>query len=150
VVISGPQAQHWLTQDQNGVWPPAMLSVRIPAQTGQWYFLARRQSSPPYWGALDGAGNLTLKLQSPYQRGKRYPPSTTDVDTGDTNASCEVQLGNDLLAFHQPIPLPSGVVIDLDNSSPNVSGQWPATPVATNIDIMYSPGGKVSGPLSGL
>src|SRR5262245_47862319 len=73
IVISGPQAQLWYTQDQNGVWPASMVMVRIPAQTGQWFYLARRQTSPPYWGALDAAGNLTLNLQTPYQGGKPYP-----------------------------------------------------------------------------
>src|SRR5262249_19127627 len=150
LVISGPQAQLWYAQDQNGVWPASIVTVRIPAQTGQLYYLARRQTSPPYWGVLDGAGNLTLNLQTPYQGGKPYPPNTNAVAPTDATASCEIQLGSELLAFHQPIPLPSAMVIDLDNSSPNVSAQWPATPVPADIDIMYSPGGKVSGPLSGL
>jgi prepilin-type N-terminal cleavage/methylation domain-containing protein len=150
IVISGPQAQLWYTQDQNGIWPATQLAVRIPAQTGQLYQLARRQTSPPYWGALDGAGNLTLNLQTPYQGGNPYPPNTNAVNPTDSNASCEIQLGNDLLPFHQPIPLPSGIVIDLDNSSLNVSAQWPATPLPANIDIMFSPRGQIAGPLSGL
>jgi prepilin-type N-terminal cleavage/methylation domain-containing protein len=150
VVISGPEAQVWFSQDQNGLWPAAMLPTRIPAQTGPWFYLARQKTSPPFWGALDAAGDLVLTLQTPFQGGKAYPPNVNAIDPTDANASCEVQLGSELLPFHQPIPLSSGVVIDLDQSSPNVANQWPAAPVPANIDILFSPRGTVSGPLAGL
>ena len=75
----------------------------------------------------DSSGNLTLTLQTPYQSGKPWPPNTNAVDPTDADASCEIQPGSALLPFHQPIPLPSGVVIDLDYSSPNVAGLWPAS-----------------------
>jgi prepilin-type N-terminal cleavage/methylation domain-containing protein len=150
VVISGAQGLAWFTQDKNGLWPAAALPIRIPAQTGAWYYLARQQTSPPYWGTLDASGILMLTLQTAYQGGNVWPPNANAIDPTDANASCEIQLGSDLLPFHQPIPLPSGVVIDLDNSSPNVAGLWPATSVPANIDLMYSPQGRISGPLAGL
>jgi hypothetical protein len=66
------------------------------------------------------------------------------------NSSCEIELAPELLPNHAPISLPSGVVIDLDFSSPNVVANWPATPPATNINLMFSPRGMISGPLSAL
>src|SRR5262249_714888 len=133
-----------------GVWPSSTVAVRIPAQTGPWMYLARQQSSPPYWGTQDASGNLVLTLQVPFQGGAHPAPAPNAVEPTDSNASCEVQLGNDLLPFHQPILFPSGVVIDLDQSSPNVAGLWPATPVTTSIDIMFSARGNVSGAVSAL
>ena len=150
LVISGAQGQAWFAQDQNGLWPAGALQVRIPAQTGQWYHLSRQQASAPYWGTLDAKGNLNLTLQVPFQGGKPWPANVNAIDVGDSNASCDVQLGNELLAFHQPVALPSAVVIDLDQSSPNVASLWPATPTPANIDIMYSPRGMVTGSLAGL
>jgi hypothetical protein len=150
LVISGPQGQAWFAQDLHGLWPSATLQVRIPAQTGQWYCLVRQQAAPPYWGTLDAQGDLNLTLQTPFQGGKPSPANVNAIDVGDSNASCEIQLGNELLAFHEPVSLPSGVVIDLDQSSPNVSSLWPASPSPVNIDIMYSPRGIVTGSLAAL
>ncbi len=150
LVISGAQGQAWYSQDQNGLWASSVMPVRIPAQTGQWYYLARQSTSAPCWGTLDSQGNLNLTLEVPYQAGKSWPPNVNAVDPTDSNASCEIELGHDLLPFHQPVSLPSAVVIDLDESSPNVTSLWPAAPVPATIDIMFSPGGVVTGPLAGL
>jgi prepilin-type N-terminal cleavage/methylation domain-containing protein len=149
LIIADSTATAWYTQDQRGLWPANSMLIRIPAQTGTWYQLARQQATAPYWGTIDANG-LNLTLQTPFQGGKAYPPNTNAIDNTDSDASCEVQLGNDLLPFHAPIPLPSSVVIDLDFSSPNVAGQWPATPVPVNIDIMFSPRGMMTGPLAAL
>ena len=59
-------------------------------------------------------------------------------------------LGNELLPFHQPIPMPSSCVIDLLNSSANVQAILAQNNVGSNIDIMFSPRGAVSGFLGGL
>lgn len=147
VVISGSQGLAWFKQDQNGLWPASGVTIRIPAQTGTWYSLARQSASAPYWGTLDSSGNLNLTLQTPYVGGKPWPANTNAVDPADSNASCEIQLGNDVLPFHQPIALPSGVVIDLAHSSPNVAAFVSAT---ANFDIMFSPRGAVAGTLAGL
>src|SRR5262249_1530532 len=128
LVVSGAQGSAWFTQDQNGLWPAETLQVRIPAQTGPWYHLVRQQITPPYWGTLAAMGAINLTLQVPYQGGKPLPGNLNAIDATDSNASCEIQLGNELLPFHQPVALPSGVVIDLDQSSSNVAGLWPASP----------------------
>ena len=148
VVISQPLGQAWYTQDQNGLWRSDDLLIRIPAQSGAWYHLVRQQNSPPYWGTLDANGNLNLTLQTPYQGGKAYPPNTNAIDTTDSSASCEIQLGNDLLPFHQPMPFSSAVVIDLNHSSPNIGNLWPTSPSPANIDLMFSPRGMLTGPVA--
>src|SRR5262245_39190392 len=75
------------------------------------------------------------------------PPSTTTWPTSSTFSSCDIQLGNDLLPFHRPISLNSGIVIDLRNSSQNVQTlagiNLPAGSPLPPIDIMYSPRGGV-------
>ena len=65
---------------------------------------------------------------------------------------------NSLLPFHQPMPLPGAVVIDLDNSSASVQAlclsgpvqSGSGTTVAADIDIMYSPRGMLTGPVTAL
>lgn len=149
VLISGTQGQTWFTQDQNGIWPPSPVQIRIPAQTGQWLNLSRVQNSPPYWGTMNG-GNLQLTLQTGYQGGNP-PPAPNAIDPASTNASCDIQLGNDVLPFHQPIPLSSNVVIDLKFCSANVQTlAGLQSGVNYYVDVMFSPRGSVSGYLSGL
>lgn len=143
IQISGTVGQTWLTQDQNGIWPPAQVRVRIPATTGQWYSLARQKSSPPYWIVPDPTLPATydLFLQTPVVGGP--------ILSGSQSASIDVQLGNDVLPFHQPITLSSGCVIDLNNSG----GSVPTLAAIANggyIDVMFSPRGNVSGPLQGM
>jgi prepilin-type N-terminal cleavage/methylation domain-containing protein len=150
ILISLPQGQIWYQQDQSAVWPPGTMQVRIPAQSGQWLNLARIQNTPPYWGTMN-AGNLQLTLQVPYQGGHIYPPDVNAINNYDINASIDIQLGNEVLPFHQPIPLPSGVVIDLKFCSTNVQSlAGIGTGVNYFVDIMFSPRGSVSGYLSGL
>jgi prepilin-type N-terminal cleavage/methylation domain-containing protein len=149
VLISGTQGQTWFTQDQNGIWPPSPVQIRIPAQTGQWLNLARVQNTPPYWGTMN-AGNLQLTLQTAYQGGNP-PPAPNAIDPNMTTASCDIQLGNDVLPFHQAIPLSSNVVIDLKFCSANIQTlAGLQTGVNYYVDIMFSPRGGVSGYLSGL
>jgi prepilin-type N-terminal cleavage/methylation domain-containing protein len=148
VIISGTQATSWYTQDSNNIWQAPRIQIRIPAQTGQWYNLARQNNAAPYWWLIDANGNYYLTLQTPFAGGK--PPVNNNlsnaIDPADANASCDIQLGNDLLPFHQPISLPSGVVIDLKFSSQNVqslaglnSGFIPY------VDMMFSPRGMLTG-----
>jgi prepilin-type N-terminal cleavage/methylation domain-containing protein len=149
VVISGVQGQAWYQQDQNGVWPPGRVQIRIPSQTGQWLNLARVQNTPPYWGSWNGSA-LLLTLQVPYQGGVA-PPAVNAINTTDLTASCDIQLGNEVLPFHQPIPLSSGVVIDLKFCSTNVQTLAGIGSGSTNyVDIMFSPRGGVTGFLAGL
>jgi prepilin-type N-terminal cleavage/methylation domain-containing protein len=156
VIINGQQGQSWLTQDRAGIWPLSRVQIRIPSQTGIWYNLlplpqAQPQNpTPPYWIAQDpnNPANVWLTLQTPFQGG--HPAGTTvtnnAIDFADSNASCDIQLGNDLLPFHQPIGLPSNVVIDLKFSSLNVQSYMA---VGTGyFELMFSPRGMISGPIA--
>jgi prepilin-type N-terminal cleavage/methylation domain-containing protein len=149
VQISGTRGATLFSQDSNGIWAPYGVRVRIPAQSGQWYYLLANSTNAPFWGQMN-SGVLTLTLQTGYQGGK--PPNavtgaTNAIDTTDANASCDIQIGNELLPFHQAINLPSGVVIDLNYCSQNVqnlSNTW------SMVDIPFSPRGGVSSYLAAL
>jgi prepilin-type N-terminal cleavage/methylation domain-containing protein len=136
--------------------------IRIPATTGQWYqFFAQTTGTGPY---VLSATNQVLQLASPYQGAFTVPfanagtvPNANDVvavPASNSSATCDIQFGNDVLPFHQPIPLPSGVVIDLRYSSTNIqflAGTGFATgSIAPNIDISFSPRGSVQGAVGGL
>lgn len=118
--------------------------IRIPAGTGQWYTFFW-ETSGPY--ALNQANQylvLTTAFVDPGVPGPIAHARTSAY------ASCDIELAPELLPAHAPISLPSGIVIDLPNSSPNVAANWPATPTPVNIDIMFSPRGMVQGPLAAL
>lgn len=149
VIITGSTATTWHQQDASGLWSVSPLKVRIPASTGQWYTLAQQSTSAPYYWTTDANGFLNITLQTPYLGGT--PGQANAIDPTSQNASIDIQLGNDVLPFHQPITLSSGVIIDLANSSPNVqslagigAGSNP------NVDVMFSPRGSVSGFVGGL
>jgi hypothetical protein len=64
-------------------------------------------------------------------------------------ASCDIQLGNDLLPFHAPISFPSGVVIDLKFCSANVrSLAGVGSAALPYIDLMFSPRGMLTGAIA--
>lgn len=155
VIISGAQAAAWFQQDSAGIWPSNRAQIRIPSGSsslgaGPWYNLQPQSTTAPYWGMMT-AGNLILNLQTPFQGGKPATagPSHNAIDPTDSTASCDIQLGNDLLPFHQPISFPSSVIIDLKFCSGNVqslagvgSGNNPY------IDLMFSPRGMLTGPIA--
>jgi len=103
-------------------------------------------------------GNECLVLQTPYVGNAQYPyVAATQLpivanDVTQATSAVDIQLGNDVMPFHQPITLPSSCVIDLFYSSANVQslagGVNPPPSPATNIDIMFSPRGMIAGPLS--
>ncbi|MFN0055926.1 MAG: Tfp pilus assembly protein FimT/FimU [Planctomycetales bacterium] len=111
--------------------------IRIPARTGPWYTF--------YW-TTSGQYALTPSQQCLQLTTSFVEPGLLGViahDRSTTNfSSCEIELAPELLPHHAPMPLPSGVVIDLNNSSPNIAANWPP-PAA--IDIMFTPRGMVSG-----
>ncbi len=167
IVLTGMDGLTFLDQDTTGViWPPGgTVSVRIPAMTGQWFALKQQQNMPPYWvtpdptnapdpmhNAANGTNRFWLYLQTGYPGGSTGNPAVNKTDPG---ASCDVQLGNDVLPFHQPITLPSGCVIDLAYSNSTVkilagySGVAVPNPLP-NIDVMFSPRGNVTGTVSAL
>ena len=104
-----------------------------------------------------------LILQTPYGNTSSALPYPGNVIaypfTGTTPApvaGCDIQFGNEVLPFHQPIALPSAVVIDLRYSSSNVQylagGNLGSTAglLPPNIDISFSPRGSVAGATGGL
>lgn len=148
VVPAALSSVNWNTLYNLGAFssPP---KIRIPSGIGQWYVFTVNTSGPY---ALQ-KGNECLVLQSPYQgTGTPFPSIVATNTLSGTTATCDIQLGNDVLPFHQPISLPSSCVIDLNYCSSNVQslagGVSPAPSPAPNIDIMFSPRGMINGPLS--
>jgi prepilin-type N-terminal cleavage/methylation domain-containing protein len=141
----------WQVLDSNGFLPYPAAEIRIPAGTGSWYALQpiSGRTSPPYYTQSRGSAVL-LTLAVPYESAVAPFPNVVAIDSNSPLASCEFSLVSELLPFHQPIPLASGVVIDLNNSSPNVQSQWAPNSATAHIDIMFSPRGMVSGPSAGL
>ena len=118
--------------------------IRIPSQTGQWYTFSTTTTGPY---ALS-ASNECLLLQSSFSGtpDQIMPNVVAYLKSNTVTSSCDIQLLNDLLPFHQPITLSSAVVIDLRFSSANVQ----SLATNSNIDVMFSPRGAVSGYIAGL
>jgi len=131
---------------------PPNPKIRIPSNSGQWYTFTMSNPKYPF-----GPTNQVLQLLTPFAQQPTdplymYPNSNTAFPASVTTfTSCDIQLGNELLPFHQPISLPSGIVIDLKYCSTNVqtlagigTGSLPL------VDIMFSPRGGVTGYLTAL
>ena len=149
-IISGVGVD-WAALDARGLLPYPAAQIRIPANTGKWYALQpiAGRTSAPYYTQSRGAAVL-LTLASPFESPVSLFPNVVAVDSNNVKASCDLQLSAELLPFHQPISLPSGVVIDLDYSSSNVQSLWPSAPIASPIDILLSPRGMAAGSVAGL
>jgi prepilin-type N-terminal cleavage/methylation domain-containing protein len=144
----------WLNLDSNGFLSVPTTRIRIPAGSGSWYYLRpiAGQTAPPNFAQPRGA-TVLLTLATTFDSPDTTSPNVVAVDSASTKATCELELANSLLPFHQPMSLPSAVVIDLDNSSSNVQALWPAASVSgstvpANIDILYSPRGMLTGPVA--
>lgn len=121
--------------------------IRIPTGSGQWYtFTWSASGSYPLSAANEVLQLTTPFVQQPTDPVYAYPASMTGWLPTSNFSSCDILLGNEILSFHQPISLPSGIVFDLNNSSVNV--QTLASNV--NVDIMFSPRGNASGVVAGL
>lgn len=150
-VVPAPATNvNWTTLYNLGAFASPQ-KIRIPSGTGQWYVFTVNTSGPYQLKT----SNECLVLQAPFQGTGVASPAVVAYNTGSgTTATCDIQLGNDVLPFHQPISLPSSCVIDLTYSSSNVlslAGGVLAVPLASpapSIDIMFSPRGMVNGPLS--
>jgi hypothetical protein len=119
--------------------------IRIPSGNGQWYSF--------FWTSTGvnalNSGNEVLQLTTPFVQTLGSTLNSVVIAFPQSNSltsSCDIQLFNDLLPFHQPITLSSGVVIDLKYCSVNVQ----TLAASSNIDIMFSPRGAVSGVVAGL
>jgi type II secretory pathway pseudopilin PulG len=139
----------WLKLDTNGFLSTPTTRIRIPAGTGAWYTLRpiAGQTAPPWFAQVRGS-TVLLTLATSFAGPDTSFPNVVAVDSTSAKASCEIELANSLLPFHQPIPLPSAVVIDLDNSSSSVQAFWPVSAIPANIDIMFSPRGMLTGPIA--
>jgi prepilin-type N-terminal cleavage/methylation domain-containing protein len=159
VVVEGtfvpPTGLDWLYLYDNGLLP-IPSRIRIPSSaSGQWYtFTNLRQGTV--------ANTQLMNLTAPFAAVEIAFPDPVAV----ANATCDIEIGFELLPNHQPMPMSSGVVIDLDwsgrndfvpplNPPPapptvpvNAMTIWPAGPPAANIDIMFTPRGMVEGALS--
>jgi hypothetical protein len=150
LLVAGTEGQTLFNLDSQGLLPRLGTRIRIPAGTaGTWYTPLPISASPPYFATMQ-SGNAVLQLTSNVVATSYGMPNTRSIQATDSNASAEVDLGNELLPNHAPISLPSGVVIDLDYSSTNVVANWPATPQPVDIDLMFSPRGMMTGPLAAL
>jgi prepilin-type N-terminal cleavage/methylation domain-containing protein len=137
----------WDLLDQSGQLP-FPRRIRIPADTGQWYTFSNVQLV-----SATAPREVTLDLTIDFVNPDNPPPAPIAVPQSSAKATCEIEIGSEILPNHQPIALPSGVVIDLDQSSPNVVANWPANvppAPAVNIDLMFSPRGMLTGPLAAL
>jgi len=79
------------------------------------------------------------------------PPDPVAVPESSTTATMELQLGNEVSPFTEPMPLPTGMVIDLKWSS--ASAKALVSSVDSNgalakIDLMFTPRGNITGPAS--
>jgi prepilin-type N-terminal cleavage/methylation domain-containing protein len=124
--------------------------IKIPSgSTGSWYQFVVNTSGKYAFGQ----GNEYLQLVGSLNMAGPFiapMPAVLAVDRTLTFASCDIQLGNDVLPFYQPITLPSGCVIDLAycNSPVQILAGY-NQPIGPGgyplIDVMFSPRGNVSG-----
>jgi prepilin-type N-terminal cleavage/methylation domain-containing protein len=144
----------WLNFYSVGDLPlPGRIRISASPASGSWYSFANPPVLDPavtYPDPLTGnpVPTVTLTLATDLLNPDFTPPNPIAVQ--QTTASCEIQVGYELLPNQAPIALPSGVVIDLDQSSPNVTSNWPAGATPTSIDILFSPRGMITGPFAAL
>lgn len=123
--------------------------IRIPQGTGQWYSFT--WNSDPLYPLKNGSEYLILSTPFVNTSGAVAFNAPVAYDQTSGFSSCEIQLGNEVLPFHQPVSLPAGVVIDLQYSSQNVQNAAgfstnPAPVPPQNMDLMFSARGMISGP----
>lgn len=98
--------------------------IRWP-ENGQFYGISSIKAAP------SGTPEY-IDLTGPVAADMGTWPSAVVVDSYSSLATISLELGNDLLPGSDPVVLPSGVVVDLDWSSPGVPR-----------DIMFTPRGSV-------
>jgi len=149
VAGTGP-AVDWLAIDSNGLFDLGQTRVRFNGATvGKWYKLVPQQATPPYFVVKSGSTQL-MKLAVPYDNPTNSMPDVVAASSL-TGLTMELQLGNEVSPFTEPMPLPTGMVIDLKWSS--ASAKALASSVDTNgalakIDLMFTPRGNITGPAS--
>jgi prepilin-type N-terminal cleavage/methylation domain-containing protein len=140
--------------------------IRIPASpaAGQWYTFYYTVCPCPNWNSSCSdpyalqTGSEVLQLATPFLQPGSAGIVAWDASSGLPPTSCEIELIAQPLPFQAPISLPSGMVIDLSNSSSNIQvlsgltavNNSSAAGANVNIDIMFSPRGMVYGFVAGL
>jgi prepilin-type N-terminal cleavage/methylation domain-containing protein len=152
VIVAGLGAQiNWFELDSNGMLDVRNTRVRIPAdESGNWYKLVPLQTQPPYFVQKNGTAQL-MQLSVPILSVDAAPPAIVAVSKDSTFASMELQLGNEIAPFTEPMPLPTGMVIDLKWSSPSAQAlatSLEATGALGKIDLMFTPRGNITGSAS--
>lgn len=135
LLIDGPDGQSIRNLDLQGMLSPLNVRIRIPADDGQYYKPVVLSATPPHYTQVIGTRTL-ITLSTSVVEVTQPMPAVESLPA--TLASAEFDLGNEILPNGQPIPLPSGVVVDLNQSSGAARG-----------DIMYSPRGALNGAIAG-
>jgi prepilin-type N-terminal cleavage/methylation domain-containing protein len=129
--------------------------VRIPVgSAGQWYVFQNVQVVPMS-NPKQVTFELTADLASPDIAAPGAPPNNIAVQSASSNASCEIEVGFEILPNHAPITLPSGVVIDLKYSGrgdfgrggQSLADELGVSPQAA-MDAVFSPRGMITGPVA--
>lgn len=124
------------------LWTRGLLKngarIKLPKTGGSWYTITIDTNQLT-------ATNDVLILTADYKSTPTYgyPANVKGFDPFDY----ELELAASPLQGEQPISLPSGCVIDLDNS--RIPGGWYNSSAGTyylTLDIMFSPRGTVTGP----
>lgn len=136
--------------------------VRIPAHTGQWYTISSvvgtpavgATSSSPSVAPTSGITQTDIYLTAPLKQtlgqgvGQPYPSgATVGYDSTNARGTVELELANQVMPNQAPLQLPTGIAIDLNNSSiPWIWTTSGGSPYSNQMDIMFSPLGNVTGP----
>ena len=145
--------------------------IRIPSGTGgQWFSFFINTTG--VYALQQGQEFLQLATSFPTSTWP-YPAYVVADPRTSAFSSCDIQLGNDVLPFHQPITMPSGCVIDLSYNlgfcRSQIPASWSTSVAPANVplgwvvvgpdpningnviiqlspmDIMFSPRGNVTG-----
>src|SRR5262249_43930329 len=108
-----PSATSTVDWDAKTAFLPNPARIRITQDYGQWYTVTWSPTgSYPLSSANEVLQLMTPFTQQPSDPLYQFPFSNTAWLPSSTFSSCDIQLGNDILPFHQPISLSSGIVID--------------------------------------
>jgi prepilin-type N-terminal cleavage/methylation domain-containing protein len=127
LIVRGAPGNDWSTLTE---FFPSVPRIRIPSKTGEWYQF-QVLTTGPY--ALTAA-NPVLRLVRPFVDASGNPGNNIAFNFSSAYSSADLDVGYELLPNVAPMALPSGVVIDLANSSPAARG-----------DILFSPRGMIAG-----
>ncbi|HBH54029.1 MAG TPA: hypothetical protein DDY91_19255 [Planctomycetaceae bacterium] len=144
---TGPSID-WFFSDSNGLFDFANTRVRLSsAGSNQWYKLVPQQEQPPFFVVKSGSSQL-MKLAVAYNSPALSVPSLIASSSQQHGVVLELQLGNEVSPFTEPMPLPTGMVIDLKWSSQSAKdlASLDSKGALSQIDLMFTPRGNITGP----